>query len=129
MNTLAKPCTLVEVEVDTEAVRAWKALYNFDTMDEGRLKPLPEFLFELKNEASKGKKHERPYRLYVNGEPCIGAQWQYTVEGAEWAAHWYASSFAHERRSSIYAYHRARHHATLREASSSQSPNQLGSAK
>lgn len=29
---------------------------------------------------------ERPYRLWCNGQPAFGGQWQYSIEGAKWEA-------------------------------------------
>lgn len=29
---------------------------------------------------------ERPYRLWCNGRPAWGGQWQYSIEGAKWEA-------------------------------------------
>lgn len=115
LNT-APPHTIVEVAAASGVLRAWRPIYNFDTTDGGRLEPLPDFLFELKEEPSGTRtKYPRPYRLYLDGAPCLGSQWQSDIDGAMHSIEHVVGSYAHQRRSSIYAAQQAAHHALIRE--------------
>lgn len=108
MLSLAPPHTIVEVEPGEGAIRAWEPIYNFDTTDKGRFEPLPIFHFELKEEAPKhAPKYPRPFRLYQDGEPCLGCQWNSSIEQAYKAVDYVVASYAHHRRSTIYAGERA----------------------
>jgi hypothetical protein len=103
LNT-APPHTIVEVAAASGVLRAWRPIYNFDTTDGGRLEPLTDFLFELKEESSGTRtRSPRPYRLYLDGFPCLGAQWQYDIDGAIHSIEHVVGSYAHHRRSSVYA--------------------------
>ncbi len=106
MDTLAPPYVVAEMEPSelSNAVRLWRSEWLFDTTDNGRLEPLPEFLFELRPALLSDK---RSFRLYMDGKPCIGCQWQYDVEGALRAVDHVTASYAYHRRASIHAHHQA----------------------
>jgi hypothetical protein len=112
----APPHTIVEIATASGVLRAWRPIYNFDTTDGGRLEPLSDFLFELKEEPSGTRtKYPRTFRLYLDGAPCLGAQWQSDIDGALRSIEHVVGSYAHHRRSSIYAAQQAAHHALVRE--------------
>lgn len=104
VKQLAPPFNIMEVASTPGVLRTWHPVYNFDTTDNGRLAMLPSFLFELREEKSKGKSTERPYRLYVDGQPCLGMQWQYSVESALHSINHFVGSYAYDRRNAIYVY-------------------------
>lgn len=103
---LALPYILLEVAPSDGSQRAWKPEYTFDTTDAGRMEPLPEFLFELKVEENSTDRRGRILRLYQDGHPCLGAQWQYGVASTLHSINHVVSSYAHNRRATIYALQR-----------------------
>ncbi len=103
---LAPPFVLLEVPAPEGAQRAWRPEYTFDTTDNGRMEPLPEFLFELRHEPDTKDRNGRVLRLYQDGQPCIGAQWQYSIGSTLHSIEHVVGSYAHHRRALIYAYQR-----------------------
>lgn len=99
MHDMEKPFV-----IEHTAQNSWRSHYTFDTTDDGRLEPLRQFVFELRAEPG-GK---RPYRLYLDDAPCLGAQWQRDEKTALHSIEHFVGSYAYHRRIVVYLRQRER---------------------